>query len=107
MKFRGAACLAPCLLVLSACTSARAQLLAPDPLAFADGRVTVGGDVSASYGTKDPGFYTYTDYQYSTLRQFRAGLSAQLHRFRPFRRPWRDAHRERQPTRTRASSTCA
>jgi len=70
---------AACLIVLCTSTSARGQLLlASDPVAFGGGRVTIGGDVSGSYGTKDPGFYTYTDYQYSTLRRFRAGLSGQV-----------------------------
>jgi hypothetical protein len=78
MRIRSGLVRLTCLLVLSPCTSVQAQFLTPGTLAFADGRVTVGADVSASYGTKDPGFYTYTDYQYSTLRQFRAGLSAQV-----------------------------
>jgi hypothetical protein len=69
---------AACLIVLCTSISARAQLLTSEPVAFGGGRVTIGGDVSASYGTKDPGFYTYTDYQYSTLRRFRAGFSAQV-----------------------------
>ena len=34
----------------------------------ADGRVTVGGDVSASFGSDDPGFFNYTDYEHSALR---------------------------------------
>jgi len=67
-----------CLIVLCTSVAARAQLLTSEPVAFGGGHVTIGGDVSASYGTKDPGFYTYTDYQYSTLRRFRAGLSGQV-----------------------------
>jgi hypothetical protein len=69
---------AVCLIVLCTATAARAQFLFSEPVALAGGRVTLGGDVSASYGTKDPGFYTYTDYQSSTLRRFRAGLSTQV-----------------------------
>ena len=67
-----------CLIVLCTSAGAHAQLLTSEPVAFGGGHVTIGGDVSASYGTKDPGFYTYTDYQYSTLRRFRAGLSGQV-----------------------------
>jgi hypothetical protein len=53
-----------------------AQTLPSEPIALADGRVTVGGDVSASFGSKDPGFFNYTDYEHSALRLLRIDLSA-------------------------------
>src|SRR5260370_8332257 len=53
-----------------------AQTLPSEPIALADGRVTVGGDVSASFGSKDPGFFDYTDYEHSALRLLRIDLSA-------------------------------
>jgi hypothetical protein len=57
-------------------SSARAQTLPSEPIALADGRVTVGGDVSASFGSKDPGFFDYTDYEHSALRLLRIDVSA-------------------------------
>lgn len=54
----------------------RAQTLPADPIAFADGHVTVSGDVSASYGSPDPGFFNYTDYGHSALRLMRINVAA-------------------------------
>lgn len=59
-----------------AASEAKAQVLPADPIALADGRVTIGGDVSASYGTLDPGFFNYTDYEHSALRMLRVNVSA-------------------------------
>jgi hypothetical protein len=53
-----------------------AQTLPSSPIALADGHVTVGGDVSASFGSDDPRFYNYTDYEHSLLRMLRVDLSA-------------------------------
>jgi hypothetical protein len=53
-----------------------AQTLPSAPIALADGRVTIGGDVSASFGSDDPAFYNYTDYDHSLLRMLRVDLSA-------------------------------
>ena len=38
--------------------------------------MTVGGDVSASFGSADPGFFNYTDYEHSALRLLRIDLTA-------------------------------
>jgi hypothetical protein len=70
MKFRAACCL-----LLLTCPPARAQTLPTGPLTLAGGRVTFGGDIAASYGSDDPGFYNYTDYGYSSLRRIRGGIS--------------------------------
>ena len=51
---------------------AHAQILPAGPIVVGDGLVTLGGDVSASYGGADPGFFNYTDYEHSALRLFRA-----------------------------------
>jgi len=56
--------------------AARAQTLPSEPIALADGRVTVSGDVAASFGSKDPGFFDYTDYEHSALRLMRIDVSA-------------------------------
>jgi hypothetical protein len=55
--------------------SADAQTLPSGPVSFADGRVTMAGDVSAAYGSKDPGFFDYTDYDHSALRLIRINVS--------------------------------
>ena len=63
------------LLVCAACLGT-AQMLPSEPIAFADGHVTVSGDLSAGYGSADPGFFNYTDYEHSALRLFRVDAMA-------------------------------
>ncbi len=67
-----------CALTLCGALGARAQTLPSDPIVLADGRVTLGGDVSASVGPDDTGFFNYTDYEHSALRLLRLDLSASL-----------------------------
>jgi hypothetical protein len=55
---------------------ASTQALPSEPIALADGRVVVSGDISAGYGSADPGFFNYTDYEHSALRIFRIDVSA-------------------------------
>ena len=64
------------LFVVCAAGLAAAQSLPSEPIAFASGRVTVSGDVSAAFGSEDPGFFNYTDYDHSTLRLLRVDLTA-------------------------------
>jgi hypothetical protein len=64
------------LLLLGAARVAAAQTLPSEPIVLANGRVTVSGDLSAGYGSDDPGFFNYTDYEHSTLRLFRVDLTA-------------------------------
>ncbi|HJR60207.1 MAG TPA: hypothetical protein VJ813_12430 [Vicinamibacterales bacterium] len=55
-----------------------------EPVRLADGRIRLGGEVSATFGaTDDEAFFNYTDYERNALRTFRAVLSAQ----------WRPAER--------------
>src|SRR6188472_2605082 len=61
MSFRTMAAL---LLGLVGAGRAAAQVPS-EPLAFGGGRVTIGADVSASFGGADPGFFNYTDYDHS------------------------------------------
>jgi len=61
--------------VYSGCAAASAQVLPAGPVAFADGHVTVSGDVSASFGSSDPGFFNYTDYEHSALRLVRINVA--------------------------------
>jgi hypothetical protein len=67
-----------CVLVLCSRLTATAQVLPTDPVVLGNGLVTVGGDVSASLGPSDPGFFNYTDSSYSSLRRVRAGLTARV-----------------------------
>src|SRR5882724_9463306 len=57
---------------------ARTQSLPSEPLSFAGGRVTIGGDVSASIAPEDTGFFNYTDYDHSALRLFRVDVSTSI-----------------------------
>jgi hypothetical protein len=61
-----------------AASAAHAQDLPSRPIAIADGHVTIGGDVSASFGSSDPGFFNYTDYDHSALRMVRVDVSASV-----------------------------
>jgi hypothetical protein len=83
MKIRGRTPLSyiavACLLVVSAGPAATAQTLPSEPIVIGDGVVTLGGDVTASFGTGDPGFFNYTDYKYSSLRRLRAALTGRIH----------------------------
>ena len=54
---------------------AYAQHWPREPVALAGGRLLLGGDVSATYGSEDPGWFTYTDYETSAIRRLRAGVT--------------------------------
>jgi hypothetical protein len=73
MKISSAALLFACLGIGA---PARGQGLPSEPIALAGGRVTVGGDVSATFGSDDPGFFNYTDYEHSALRMLRIDVGA-------------------------------
>jgi len=59
---------------------AAAQALPSEPISLADGRVTIGGEASASVSTNDDtlGWFNYTDYEHNALRLVRLGLTADL-----------------------------
>lgn len=89
MSFRGADIATTVLAVLAlASVPADAQSVAPETISFANGRVTVGGDVSATFSctdseistssvcADDTGFFNYTDYEHSALRIFRIDVTA-------------------------------
>ena len=52
---------------------ARAQTLPSEPIVFAEGHVTLGGDAAVTFGPQDPGFFNYTDYEHSALRRSEGG----------------------------------
>ena len=72
--------------LLAAAGPLSAQGFPTEAIAFGDGRVTLGGDVSATFscasspnrGTcgEDLGFFNYSDYERSTLRLFRVNVNA-------------------------------
>ena len=64
-----------CWLLVISSVGAGAQTLPSQPIALADGRVTIGGSVSASAGSPDPGFFNYTDYDHSALRTLRINVT--------------------------------
>jgi len=45
---------------------------------LAGGRVLLAGDASATYGSDDPGWFTYTNYETSSLRRIRTGLTVEV-----------------------------
>jgi hypothetical protein len=68
---------------------AHGQVLPTEPLTFGNGRLTIGGDVSATAScasvkggsdacTTDTGFFNYTDYQHSALRMLMVGVTAEV-----------------------------
>jgi hypothetical protein len=57
---------------------AGAQTLPSEPISLGGGRLTIGGDVSTTVGSSDPGFFDYTDYEHSALRLLRVDVSAAL-----------------------------
>jgi hypothetical protein len=61
--------------------SAHAQELPSAPLSLAGGRVTVGTDMSFSTSSRNdkPAYFNYTDYEHSTMRLSRIGVSAEIH----------------------------
>ena len=59
-----------------------AQWLPTEPVSVADGRVVLGAEISATFASEDPGFFNYTDYEYSALRNFRIGIAAEYRAYR-------------------------
>jgi hypothetical protein len=76
------------ILTLALSTRAGAQGFPDGPLVLGDGRVTIGGDASLTFScaadpnpeqpacSDDTGFFNYTDYNHSTLRELRLNVSA-------------------------------
>jgi hypothetical protein len=67
------------LLLLACCgvaAEAVAQGLPSEPVTFGGGRVVIGGEAAASIAPQDLGFFNYSDYEHSTLREVRLGLTA-------------------------------
>jgi hypothetical protein len=65
-------------LVLAGAAAARAQVLPTEPISLGDGRLVIGAEVTASVAGEDPGFFNYTDYEYSAVRNLRVNVGAQV-----------------------------
>jgi len=72
-----AAALALAMLV-AVSADARAQGLPSEPISIAGGHFVLGLEAVATIGPEDPGFFNYTDYEYSALQNFRFGVSAEI-----------------------------
>ena len=64
--------------MLGVAASAAAQSLPSEPITLAGGRIVIGGEVTATIAPEDPGFFNYTDYEYSALRNLRLGVVAEV-----------------------------
>jgi hypothetical protein len=68
--------LALLLLAVGTPAGAQAQWLPEGPITAARGTVTVAGEVTATFGSRDEtAFFNYTDYEHNALRMFRLSLS--------------------------------
>src|SRR5579864_8080171 len=56
--------------------AARAQTLPSGPISIDEVRLVIGGDISATIGSTDPGFFNYTDYDHSALRLLQIDVTA-------------------------------
>jgi hypothetical protein len=65
-------------LLISCAAAAPAQVLPEDPISLAGGHVVLGGEVTFTVGPEDPGFFNYTTYEFSVLRNLRMSMSAEV-----------------------------
>ena len=84
MRIRGTTAPLAIVLAIAVAPPARAQSLPSEPIVLAGDRVTIGGDVSATFGCahtsdafcgEDTGFFNYTDYEHSALRRLRVDVT--------------------------------
>lgn len=64
------------LLCCGLAAGAAAQTLPSRPFSIAGGRVVIGGEASVAISPEDLGFFNYSDYELSTLRELRLGMNA-------------------------------
>jgi hypothetical protein len=55
---------------------AAAQTLPSEPITFGNGRIVLGADASVAIAPQDTAFFNYSDYDHSTMRQVRLGMTA-------------------------------
>ena len=78
MTLASAAVAAVSLSCVLAAGPAMAQIIPTEPITVGDGRVIVGAEVTATMSGDDEGFFNYTDYEYSALRNVRIGVGAEV-----------------------------
>jgi len=57
---------------------ASAQVLPENPISIAGGHVVFGAEVTGTFAPEDPGFFNYTSYEFSALRNFRISASTEI-----------------------------
>lgn len=62
----------------SVASAAAGQTLPSEPITFGGGRVVIGGDAAVGIAPADTGFFNYSDYEHSTLRNIRFGVSGSV-----------------------------
>ena len=67
-----------CALLALSARATTAQVLPEHPISLAGGRVVFGAEVAATIAPEDPGFFNYTSYEFSALRNLRMGVSAEI-----------------------------
>jgi hypothetical protein len=65
-------------LTTGAAASATAQVLPEEPISLAGGHFVFGAEVTGTFAPDDPGFFNYTSYEFSALRNLRMGVSAEI-----------------------------
>jgi len=65
-------------LVLAIAHDAGAQILPEQPISVAGGHIVLGAEVSATFAPEDPGFFNYTSYEFSALRNLRLSVSTEI-----------------------------
>ena len=65
-------------LMTGAAVSANAQVLPEQPISMIGGHLVVGAEATATIAPEDPGFFNYTSYEFSALRNLRLGVSAEV-----------------------------
>ena len=68
----------PIVLVLGLCSRLEAQGWPEQTATLFDGRVTLGGEATATVAPEDNGHFTYTDYERSSLQLVRLGVAAAI-----------------------------
>jgi hypothetical protein len=67
-----------CALLVASARATTAQVLPEQPISIAGGHVVLGAEVTATFAPEDPGFFNYTSYEFSALRNFRIGVAAEI-----------------------------
>lgn len=67
-----------CLVLVLSARPAVAQVLPEQPISVAGGHFVFGAEVTGTFAPEDPGFFNYTSYEFSALRNFRLSVSTEI-----------------------------